>query len=461
LNSVSHHPSSYRDPSGFVFRHEGILYRQVNQSYKKDFDLFMQSGLYERLTSERLLIPHEEVDQNFSAADNYYKTLLPQQLPFISYAYEWSFDMLKDAALLTLQLAKEGIGYGMILKDATPFNVQFVNGKPIFIDTLSFEQYDATKPWIAYRQFCECFYAPLALMHYLQFPLQQLILSYPEGIPLSLAAKLLPWKSRLNLHVNLHIHLQAKYATKKDVQQKEKAIHLSKQKLLNILNSLENSILSFHLNKPTGVWSGYYHEAKQREDYVSEKKKIIEQWVSNLSLKSAIDVGANEGEFSQLLADKNIFTIGADGDHYSINNLYQRIKAEHISNIHPLIIDFSNPTPSIGVNNKERSSLSERLQVDLVMALAVIHHLCIGKNIPFTSAIEMFLGLGKHLIIEFVPKQDEKVQTMLRQKKDIYDWYTEENFIKTFSAHYNIVERKEVGTSGRKLFLMQPHESNN
>jgi ribosomal protein L11 methylase PrmA len=210
------------------------------------------------------------------------------------------------------------------------------------------------------------------------------------------------------------------------------------------------------LQQHSGVWSEYYEEANQREDYITQKKQIINDWISRQELKTAIDVGANEGAFSQLLAEKNIYTISADFDHYSINKLYNELKRTGNRNIHPLVMDVSNPSPAIGVNNEERTSFLQRTETDMVMALALIHHLCIGKNIPFEDIVKTFRKLGKALIIEFVPKEDEKVRQMLQQKKDIYDWYTEEAFLSAFSGAYKIIDSKEIGTSKRVLYLMQP-----
>ena len=208
--------SSFRDPSGFVFQKDGIIYRQVNKIFKKDFDHFISSGCYAHFVQKGWLIPHEEISENLTGTDYCYKTLRPEKIPFISYAYEWSFDMLKDAALLTLELAKAGLPYGVILKDATHFNIQWLNGGPVFIDTLSFEKYDVLKTWIAYRQFCENFLSPLLLLFYSQQAVQSLLLAYPEGIPLSITRSLLPWKSKFSLHSFLHIHLHEKLASKGD-----------------------------------------------------------------------------------------------------------------------------------------------------------------------------------------------------------------------------------------------------
>lgn len=452
------HPASFRDPSGFIFKaNDGILYRQVNKNFQKDFDEFKSCGLYDVLVSNKILIPHQQIDENLTGSEDYYTTLKPILIPFISYPYEWSFDMLKEAALLTLQAAKEAMKFNMMLKDASSYNVQWFEGKMIFIDTLSFEKWDTTKPWVAYRQFCEHFLAPLALMHYLQIPFQNLLLSYPDGIPLSLVKKLLPFRSRFNLNTYLHLHLHAAYSSKPSTKS-EKTIAFSKTKQENLILSLEQSIQSFSLNAISGVWSGYYNEAREREDYLIEKKKIIQSWLSSLSIKSAIDIGANEGEFSLLLAGNNISTISVDFDHYSINQLYRKIKESNVLNCTPLIIDFSNPSPAIGLNNEEHSSFLERIKVDLVMALAVVHHLAIGKNIPLEKIGKILSAMGKYLIIEFVPKEDEKVELMLNSGTRIYHEYSEEKFLRAFGQYFSILKKEYISDTKRTIYLMHKHE---
>jgi hypothetical protein len=457
MSNISiHHPSSYRDPSGFIFEKDGVLYRQVNISYKEHFDQFIQSGYYDQLVKKELLIPHENIQENLTGASEYYTTLKPERIEFVSYPYEWSFDMLKDAALLTLKLVREALQFEMVLKDATPYNIQWCRGKFIFIDTLSFEKYEQT-PWIAYRQFCESFLGPLLIMHYSKKHLPELMLAWPNGIPLLIIQSLLPKRSRFSLFTCLHIHLHAKYSMKKS-EDAEKTKHFSKQKLLNLISSLEVLIKKLKISEQKSTWSEYYEEAAQRNDYLDQKKKIIAGWVNEMrNIKTATDLGANEGEFSKLLSEKNIYTIAADFDPYCINNLYQQIKNTG-ENIQPLVLDLSNPTPAIGVNNKERSSFIDRANVDLVLALALIHHLVIGKNIPFEMIADMLQRIGKKLIIEFIPKSDEKIQLMLRRKKDIYTSYDEMNFVKAFEKYYTVTDKKPIPGSGRVLYLMQKHE---
>jgi hypothetical protein len=451
------HPSSYRDPSGFLFQQNGILYRQVNQSFREDFDLLHSSGLYEKLAGAKQLIPHTLLHSNLTGEEAWYETIQPEMIPFISYPYEWCFGMWKDAALTTLGVAQAALQYGMMLKDASAYNVQWHEGQMVFIDSLSFERYEENKPWIAYRQFCEHFLAPLALMHYLQLPLQSLFLAYPDGIPLRLAKKLLPLKSRFNLHTWLHIHLHGSAAEKSGSVPSSKPVRFSKQKMVHLLQSLESAIRSFSFDGGRDLWSGYYNEAWQRDNYLQTKKDIISGWLGFIPYSSALDLGSNEGVFTELVAAGNKKLICADVDHYSINRLYQKIKRDGQKNIHPLVTDLSHPSPAIGLNNEERMSFKERVKADLVLALALIHHLAIGKNIPFSGMADFFQQLGHYLVIEFIPKEDEKIRFMLQQKKDVYQDYTVENFLAVFSGRYKLLDRQVVGTSKRTLYLMESY----
>jgi SAM-dependent methyltransferase len=449
------HPASYRDPSGFLFFHQGVLHRQVSRSYAASFEQLISSGLYQRLTEQGLMIPHEQIEENLSGAPDTFTTLRPEPVSMITYPYEWCFDMLKDAALLTLRLAREGMASGMMLKDASAYNIQWHQGRLVLIDSLSFEPYREQEPWIAYRQFCEHFLAPLALMHYRKMPLQPMLLAYPEGLPAAIASPLLPFRSRLHLHTYLHIHLYARVSQKKPMQGDAKSrTGFNPKKMNDLLRSLEEAVRSYKLDRPSGVWSGYYEEAGQREDYLLPKKELIAGWIKDLAPGTAVDAGANDGEFSALLAAQGAEVVSMDFDHYSIQELYRQTKENKEKKILPVIMDLSNPAPATGVNNLERSSLTARLDADLVLALALIHHLAIGKNIPFEKIAKQFRSWGRSLIIEFVPKDDPKIRLMLEQKPDVYDWYNEENFIKAFSEVYQVVKVEKVGGSGRKMFLM-------
>ncbi len=462
MNNIEHHPASFKDPSGFVFQKNNIFYRQINQTYKDDYDLLISSGLYDELINKKYLLSHQEINENFTGAADpiaigWYKTILPEQLSFISYPYEWCFGQLKDAALLTLSIQKTAIRHGMILKDATHFNVQFHNGKPVFIDTLSFEKYDSSQPWVAYRQFCECFLFPLYLQKYLRIDVQKLMLTYPEGIPASITKELLPWKSNFNLGVGLHVSLQSKIKTGNNSGDYKGKF--DQKKMLHLVSNLEESIKGCKIKKDKTTWSTYYDETIISQSYLSEKEIIFRKLISSIEFKKVLDVGANDGFFSKVISEKATSVVSVDFDSHCINNLYAYTKKQKASNILPLCIDFSNPTPAIGFNNTERSSFLDRAQFDVLLGLALVHHLAISKNIPLLNIAASFQNIAKQVIVEFVPKEDEKVQQLLQNRKDIFSNYNEGEFIKAFGKYFDVVTKSKIPGTCRTMYLLNRREN--
>ncbi len=454
MNKALHHPASFRDPSGFIFEREGKIYRQVNQCYADHYRLLRSSGLYSRLTGTGKLIAHTELQENLLLSDNWFLTLLPEQIEFISYPYEWCFDQLKDAALLTLDIVTEAIAHGMILKDATPFNIQFTGGKPVFIDTLSFEKYDSTKPWVAYSQFIESFVTPLLLASYRSPELIRVLQLYPGGIPLSLAAKILPFRSRFNFNVLLHIFLPL-YISLPPGNRSQKQLEFSRQKFINIINSLHALISRLELKRIRSAWSDYYSNTVSGNDYVAQKKKILEEWLELVHGNTVLDIGTNTGLFARQVCGKFVNVIAIDTDSWCINDLYRESRKAIRSNILPLCVDISEPTPAIGWNNEERGSFFARCKADVVFALALIHHIAISKNIPIPDIAEKLSQLCNFLIIEFVPKNDPKVMPMLQGRRDIFEEYSESLFEDSFSVFFIIEQKVKVDPTDRVLYLMK------
>ena len=455
MTEIKIHPASYKDPAGFIFLHEGRFFRQVNQCYAQEYTQLMESGLYHELTARKWLIPHTETD--FPSADSagHFKILLPSQLNNTSYAYEWSFDMLKDAALLTLHINELAIEHGMILKDATPYNIQFYQGKPIFIDTLSFGTYDAAKPWTAYRQFCEMFLFPLYFEHYLKTDINKILSTYIDGIPVDLTARLLPLKSNFSMGVWLHVHLQN--TVKRNIRSAGSAAKFDKTKLLHLLHHLESSILSFkHKRSTVSTWSIYYKETILSTAYLQAKERLFRSFIKGLSYETVLDLGANDGYFSYKLAEENKQVIAIDADSQCINQLYKQIRRENITNILPLNIDLANPSPAIGFNNEERQPFLERAKAALVLALALIHHLVFSKNITLQMIADCFARLStRYLVIEFVPKEDEKVKKLVENKEVTIMTYDEWHFEDAFSDYFRFLKKQVITGSGRILYLME------
>lgn len=448
--------ASFRDPSGFLFSRGGILCRQVNQKYRADYSLLMESGLYDNLTKAGLLVRHEEVDEQAEDLAQAYKVIRPQKVNFISYPYEWSFSQLKDAALATLSIQRRAMKHGMSLKDASAYNIQFHEGKACLIDTLSFEARKEGAPWVAYRQFCQHFLAPLALMAKVDIGLSQLFRVHIDGVPLDLASRLLPFSTRFNFglmtHVHLHAKAQARYAGEKIETSTRR---MSNEALLGLVDNLKSTVQALDW-KPVGTdWGEYYTFTNYSDSAFEEKKRILNGWVEKINPGSVWDMGANTGVFTRIAAAKGIPSISFDIDPAAVEKNYRQTKTAKEKHILPLVMDLTNPSPSLGWNHSERDSLAERAPADMVFALALIHHLAISNNVPLSQIAEFFHGLGKWLVIEFVPKSDSQTKKLLASREDIFDQYTIEGFENCFKKDFVIREKVDLPETNRRLYLLE------
>ncbi len=452
-------PSSFRDPSGFLFRHNGVLYRQVNHSYAKSFDQLTDSGLYDALVEDGLLIPHEEVDTGLAVTGDACKVIRPRLVPFISYPYEWSFSQLKDAALLTLEIQKRALEHGMSLKDASAYNVQFVDGRPVLIDTLSFEPYPEGQPWVAYGQFCRHFLAPLALMSRTDIRLSQLLRVYIDGIPLDLASSLLPrgtrWNISLGMHLHMHARAQQKYAGEEKAKSQIKRA-FSKKAFTNLLESLRATVAKVNW-KPGGTeWHDYY-EANNNygEKGLKEKEQLVSRFLEKTRPETVWDLGANTGRFSRIAGEGGAQVVSWDIDPACVETNYQMTRKHNETGILPLLLDLTNPSPDLGWHGGERDSFARRGPVDTVMALGLIHHLAISNNVPLNLIAEFFRATCQHLIIEFIPKEDSQVKKLLSTREDVFSDYTREGFEAAFKPYFSFDDVAPIPGTSRTLFLMQ------
>ena len=452
--------ASFRDPSGFLFSRGGVLYRQVNRAYEQEYARLIDSGLYEKLVKAGLLIPHIEVEQIPAGPQGgvVFKIIQPERVPFISYPYEWSFGQLKSAALATLAIQKRALKLGMSLKDASAYNVQFVRGKAALIDTLSFEIYKEGEPWVAYRQFCQHFLAPLALMALKDVRLSQLLRVYIDGVPLDLASELLPAKTRLNFglltHIHLHASAQKRYAYSGE-QVKSRGGSMSKQALTGLIDNLESTIQKLDWTPRGTEWGNYYDITNYSDAAFEHKKQLAGEWTKRVQPALAWDLGANNGVFSRVVSAACPYVVSFDIDPAAVEQNYRQVKNDKTENLLPLLLDLTNPTPAIGWANRERDSFGARGPADMILALAIIHHLAISNNVPLPQLADFFAETGKWLVIEFVPKPDSQVQKLLASRKDIFPDYTRAGFESAFKERFQIREAVEIRESERVLYLME------
>jgi len=458
-------PGSFRDPSGFVFYEDGVLYRQVNEIFAPHYDRLMSSGLYGELASDGLLVEHEEVPSRPCGAPPAHVVVRPKPLPFISYPYEWCFGQLKAAALATLDLQKRAMRRGMTLRDASAYNIQFVGSRPLLIDTLSLGLLADGEPWAAYRQFCEHFVAPLALMALRDPSLGQLLRVFVDGIPLELAARLLPEATRLRLGLLVHVHLHARSIGRfsalpvgtKGVRLPGK--RMSRSALSGLIDSLETTVRGLVCRHRATEWESYYTDTnysalahQRKQELVS---RLIDTAVRRRPASVVWDLGANVGTYSRIAANFSATVVSLDKDHAAVQRNYRECVSHGETRVLPLIQDLLNPSAGVGWTNSERRSLAERGPADVVLALALVHHLALSGNVPLGEIARFLRAISRQVVIEFVPKSDSQVQRMLGFRRDVFDEYGEAAFEAEFERAFRVVSHELIEDSERSLYLME------
>jgi len=343
----------------------------------------------------------------------------------------------------------------MSLKDSSAYNVQFLGARPVLIDTLSFEQYHEGRPWVAYRQFCQHFLAPLALMAHRDVRLGQLLRVHIDGIPLDLASSLLPLRTRFSsllMHVHLHAKSQKRFADKPVDLEKRR---MSRLAFRGLIDSLESAVKRLRWRAHGTEWAEYYDETNYSPAAFEHKKQVVSQLLDEAKPTSVWDLGGNVGVFSRLASDRGIQTVCFDVDPVAVEKNYLRCREEKRGNLLPLLLDLTNPSPAIGWANQERTGLLERGRPDAVLALALIHHLAISNNLPLTRIASLLSELGPWLVVEFVPKEDSQVQKLLATREDIFPGYTREGFEREFGQFFAVRRGVQLRDSCRAVYLLE------
>ncbi|MEM6718747.1 MAG: class I SAM-dependent methyltransferase [Bacteroidota bacterium] len=457
MTNNTRHTSSYRDPSGHIYVENEIIKRIIFPSYFPQYEALKSANFFQKAFQHKLLIPHEEIENSKT-----HICIQPEQIPFITYPYEWSFQQYKEAALHTLKLQKYALQHNFSLKDATAYNIAFYKGSTIFIDTLSLDFYKENTPWRAYKQFITHFLGPLLIAKYHGVEFLKTMSNFIDGVPLKLIASLLPAKTKLNPFLYANIHLLAKYENKHqeaDVVQTKQA-KLSKKGLFNIIDSLYNFIKKLQL-KEQSEWGNYYQKTNYSDTAFQQKSTIINDWIQQLQAKTVIDVGGNDGTFVRQITSKIDYALVGDIDNNAIDQNHYIVKKNKEQHLLPFVIDLLNPSAAIGFQNTERFSFLQRIlefQPEVTLALALIHHLSLTGNVPFENSAAFFASFSKNLIIEFPKRADSYATRLLNSKAEFkaqFGHYNVENFEKIYSEHFEMIAKKEIADSERILYLFK------
>ncbi len=447
---------SYRDPAGFVYRRDGTVFRQIDETFAPEWDHFLDSGLYGRLAESSIVIRHEDADLSLAAEPPAYRVIQPEPIDVISFPYEWSFSQLQDAALLTLRAQALALEAGMTLRDASAYNVQFQRGRPLLIDSLSFERAQPGRPWVAYRQFCEHFLAPLALMARVDIRLGGLLRDHLEGIPLDLAARLLPGRTRFSFglgpHIHLHARAQRQHADDNAGPQEDTTASMSPKRLATLIESLRDTVSGLSWEPAGTAWADYADNTSYDDEATAAKVAAVRGALTAIGGTRAWDLGANTGRYSRVAADAGYRVVALDIDPAAVERGYRAIRADGREDILPLLADITDPSPPLGWGSAERAGLLERIETDVILALALVHHLAIGSNVPLPMIASLFARLARDAIVEFVPKEDAMVQRLLAFREDVFADYTIEGFRDAFAPYFELVTETPIVGSARTVF---------
>ncbi len=446
-------PASYRDPSGYVFHQGGKIFRQINQQGIDDFQKFLTSGLADRLQEEGLLVGFKVSGTTCDSM-----TIEAEKIPFVTYPYEWSFSQLREAAIVTLKVNRIALDYGMILKDASAFNITFYRGKALFIDHTSFTAYQPDSLWAAYKQFCTNFAAPLYLMKYCDLRCLDFLKNDINGIALDFASRLLPWYSYFIPQVLFHIHLHGKFDARCSADKNFSGVPgMPLERLKRFIDGLMDQICSLSAPDENTLWKKYYQNTSYSGRSFERKKAIVREFCSRRGTGAVLDLGANTGVFSGIAAEFAREVIAAEMDPMAVEQLWNLSRTQ-FSNINSVRLDLFNPAAGLGLFNQERSSFFSRCRCDCVLGLALMHHLRVTGNWRIGDIVKLFAKTGKYALVEFVPLEDEQMRQLVRGRREIYSDWTLDNVTEHFRREFPSVLTRTLPDSGRVMIELAGEE---
>ncbi|MFN8391132.1 MAG: methyltransferase [Bdellovibrionota bacterium] len=452
---------SFRDRSNQVFYENGAVRRALSTQGLADWEALQRTSFFRTALTDGEIVDTKRVHEAPSPPGPWVAVLEHAQIPFISYPYEWSFSMLRDAGCQQLRLLEKALGEGLILKDGSSFNSQFVGARPAFIDIGSFTRYERGRLWEGYRQFCQMFLFPLLLTAYARVPFQLLCRSFPDGISALHCRRLLGARALLRRGVLKHVVLQSvlerqlgntEIGLRSELENSPVDATLVKSTVRSLASVLEK--LAYPAERTT--WSHYKCDESYAPEDLDRKRDFVRRIACSRRRSLTFDIGANTGEFARIAAECSDYVVALDGDEHAIERLYRKLAEEKSSSILPLVFDATNPTPASGWRLRERKSLEQRGRPDLVLFLAIVHHLVITNSVPVTEVLDWLRELNGEIVFELVTKEDPQAQKLLRNRSDQQADYTREHVEAAMRERFHIADQLELGGGRRVLYALAP-----
>ena len=456
---------SFRDPDTRVFHHEGAVFRCLSARALADWTQLAGTRFFDESTAQGRLIPTRQVADREALphlGDPAWAAVLRHdRLPAVSYPYEWSFGMLKDAALLQLDLTLAALDERMTLKDATPFNVQWIGARPTFIDIGSFTAYEAGAPWAGYRQFCETFLYPLFLQAYRNVPFHPWLRGRLDGMT---AAECRSWLSARDYfrpgvlaHVALQARAQARYAdADADVGAELRAAGFGAALIRNNVARLRRTVERLRWTPSRSTWSDYQRVLTYDDADLERKGAFVRRVLGTRRWPLVWDIGCNTGVYSRMAAEHADYVLALDADHLVIDRLYEALKAEEAPAILPLLADVADPSPGLGWRGRERLPLADRAAPDLILCLALAHHIVIGRNVPLADFVDWLAEFEAEVVVEIVDRGDPMVERLLRNRRGQAIDYSGAAARGLLERYFDIVAQEQMESGPRTLYHCRP-----
>ena len=440
------------------------MFRALSAAGLEEWRALAESPLWRELQDERRVVATE--DAPVDAVDGLLAgdaagVLRHERVPFVSYPYEWPFSMLKDAALLQLDLCRRALRAGLALKDASPYNVQWRGARPVFIDVGSFERLRADEPWAGYRQFCMLFLYPLMLQAYKDLPYHAALRGSLDGIAPAEARALLAgerFRKGVLSNVLVHARLESRYAGAEGgaVKRDMKRAGFNEELLAANFAKLEKLVARLEWKPGETAWTGYAEDNTYDAAAADAKAAFVREAAARRRASLAWDAGCNDGRYARVAAESADVVVAFDADHATVEALYRRLREERREDVLPLVMSVTDPSPDLGWRGRERASLERRGTPELVLCLALVHHVCIAGNVPVRELLDWLRSLGARLVIEFPERADPMVQRLLGGKRagsnpdyerDVFERALEERFT---------VDRSAAVSDTRTLYEARP-----
>lgn len=456
-------PGSFRDPESRVYRVGDRVLRSLSETGLEDWERLVQTRFFPEMQNAGKIVWTERLELSAidEPGDMEAAALLGhERIPFISYPYEWTFSMLQDAALLQLELLRAALGESMILKDASPYNVQWRGSRPVFIDVGSFERLREGEPWAGYRQFCSLFLYPLMLQAYAGLPFQPWLRGSLEGIEPAQARAVLRGRHSFRRGVLSHVALHARLERRegdRDTRSELKRAGFRKELIEANAARLSKLVARLDCGSSATAWSGYGERSHYEPDELERKDRFVTEVCAAESARTVWDLGCNDGRYSRIAAEHVDYVVAMDGDHATVDALYRDLSGEGDRRILPLVMDLADPSPDRGWRGLERARLERRDRPDVILCLALIHHLSIAANVPLVEVVDWLASLGGVLAVEFADRGDPMVELLLSRKRDsAHPDYRLEAFERELKERFVIVRREGLAAGRRTLYEARP-----